>query len=222
MPRPVLPVLAFVAFVVAGCSDRAEEGPVHVEGTFLPVDDGVSDRGFAAIREQLQGVIARRDTSALLVFIGENARLSYGDDPGGPDGLRSMWLSGDPPGGEPVWDVLRRILDAGSVEVDGAITVPYVFAIWPDSIDAFSHVAVVGDSIAATVAPSDTSGVVALVSHAILPAPEPAASGYRRVRLPDGAEAYIPASAAMSPIGYRAVFWKEGSVWKLQTLLAGD
>ena len=231
MPPPRLLLVLCVAF--AGCERGPSGGSAggraaepnevpHVAGTFLPVDDGASDPSFSAFREQLRGAVARRDTAAVLAVVADGARLSFGDDAGGPDGVRAMWFSGTPPGGESLWDVLGRILAAGSVVQDDALTVPYVFGAWPDSIDAFSHVAVVGDSVEARAAPSDTSAVVARVSHALLPADVPPAGGYRQVRLPGGAAAYVPEAAAMSPVDYRATFWKDGGAWKLQAFLAGD
>ncbi|HEX8297855.1 MAG TPA: hypothetical protein VF594_01740, partial [Rubricoccaceae bacterium] len=192
-------------------------------GTFTPVDDGASVPGFSAFRDSLRAVVARRDTSALLAVVGEGARLSYGDDLGGPEGVRAMWFSGSPPGGTTLWSLLGGLLDEGSVDEDGAVTVPYVFGAWPDSVDALTHVAVVGDDVEARAAPSDTAAVVALVQHAILAAEAPAANGFRAVRLPDGATAYVQADRAMSPVGYRATFFPdEAGAWKLQTLVTGD
>ena len=222
--RPLLLVLA--ASILAGCTDRAS-GPAVVDGTFPSVDDGAANAGFAVFRDSLRAVVARRDTAALVATVGEGARLSFGDAAGGPDGLRAMWFAGSPPGGEPLWAVLGRLLDAGSVEEDGAVTVPYVFGAWPDSVDVFTHVAVVGDRVEARLAGSDTAGVAALVSHAILPvgspASGPATGDYQAVRLPDGTEAFVPAASVMSPVGYRATFFPdEAGAWKLQTLVAGD
>ncbi len=59
--------------------------------------------------------------------------------------------------------------------------------------------------------------------HAILPAEAPAEAGFRRVRLPSGRSGYVPTERAMSPLGYRAIFFHEGDgAWKLQTLVSGD
>ncbi len=219
--RPLF-FLALTAAALTGCTDRTPEAAV-VDGTFLPVDDGAANPGFAAFRDSLRAVVARRDTAAFVATVGEGARLSFGDDAGGPDGLRAMWFAGTPPGGETLWTVMGRLLEAGSVEEDGAVTVPYVFGAWPDSVDVFSHVAVVGERVEGRVAPSDTAAVAALVSHAILSATEPPAGGFQAVRLPDGTAAFVPAAAAMRPVDYRATFFPdEAGVWKLQTLIAGD
>ena len=215
-------LIALAAVTFAGCSDQAAE-PVRVGGTFQPVDDGAADAGFAAFRDTLRATVARRDTAALVATVADGARLSFGDAAGGPEGFRAMWFEGTPPDGEPVWVVLSRVLGAGSVGEDGAVTVPYVFGAWPDSVDAFTHVAVVGADIEARVAASDTARVAALVSHAILATDGQAVGGFVPVRLPGGAAAFVPEASAMSPVGYRATFFPDDAgVWKLQMLLAGD
>ena len=215
-------LLLLVLAAVAGCTDRTPE-PTRVGGTFPPVDDGAADAGFAAFRDTLRATVARRDTAALVATVADGARLSFGDAAGGPGGFRAMWFAGAPPDGEAVWSVLSRLLSAGSVGEDGAVTVPYVFGTWPDSVDVFTHVAVVGADVAARVAASDTARVAALVSHAILATDGPAAAGFVPVRLPGGAAAFVPEASTMSPVGYRATFFPdEAGVWKLQTLVAGD
>ena len=169
MPRP-LALLTLLALVSACQRAEAptEADTLRIDGTFTPVDDGADDPAFAAFRDSLVAVVARRDTAALLAAVAPGARLSFGDAAGGPAGFRQMWFEGTVPDGEPVWDVLARALRAGSVETDGAYTLPYVFGAWPsDSVDAYTHVAVVGEGVEARESPSDTSRVVARVSHAI-------------------------------------------------------
>ena len=221
--RPLF--LATLLLTAAGCNSEPA-GPPVVTGTFRPVDDGAAVAGFGAFRDSLLAVVARRDTVALLATVADGARLSFGDDAGGPAGVRAMWLSGTPPGGVALWERLGGLLAAGSVDEDGAVTVPYVFGAWPDSVDAFSHVAVVpaGDApVEARASASDSAAVVALVRDTILPAEGPPAGGFQAVRLPDGRAAFVPAARAMSPVGYRATFFPdETGAWKLQTLVAGD
>ena len=224
MRKAAFPLLlaAALAGCTGGAADEAAE-PTRVEGTFLPVDDGAGDPAFGTFRDSLRAAVARRDTAALLAAVSPAARLSFGDDAGGPDGFRAMWFAGTPPGDEPVWDILARILDASSVDDGGALTVPYVFGAWPrDSVDAFTHVAVVGENVEARTAPSDTASVAALVSYALLAADEPAAGGFQKVLLPDGRTAFVARGAAMRPVGYRASFWDDGGGYALQTFLTGD
>ena len=232
MPLSLRPTLLVALLTLAGCADQTPDAgePGSLATIDAPAferhDDGAAVPGFAAFRDSLASIVARRDTLALLATVADGARLSFGDAAGGPDGFRAMWFAGTPPEGVAVWDRLASLLSAGSVDEDGAVTVPYAFGAWPDSIDAFSHVAVVpeGDApVEARAAASDTAAVVARIGSVILPREGAAAGGYQGLHTPDGATVYVPEARAMSPVGYRATFFPDDAgAWKLQTLVAGD
>lgn len=229
---PLILGLAACAVALGGCAavlDGCETDPARpdalptdvprYEGDFALVDDGRLVPAFVAFRDDLQGVVARRDTAALLALVAPDARLSFGDDPGGTDGFATMWFSRSPPGGEPVWSVLDKILAGGSAEEDGAVTVPFVPALWPSDLDPFATVAVVGDVSAFS---HPDGAVVATLSDIALPIVAPPLRGWWQVRLPDGRPAYVSTEHALSPVGYRAVFWDDGDGWRLRSFLAGD
>ena len=219
-------LLAGAAGLALGaCQPEAEHaaggaGVPTVTGTLVLVDDGAADPAFSAFRESLRDVVARRDTAALLAVVAPGARLSYGDEPGGPEGLRRMWLDGGPPAGEAVWAVLERILNGGSVAEDGAVTVPSVAALWPEALDPFGHVAVPSQDVDALDAPGGR--LVARLTETVLPVRSPAADGWQPVWLPDGREAVVAAGETLSPVGYRATFWDDGDGWRLRSFLSGD
>jgi len=226
--------LALLALALAACQPDASAPPPETtagppagspaeptafHGDFETADDGADDPGFAAFRDTLRAIVARRDTTALLALVGPGARLSFGDAAGGPAGLRAMWFDGAR-ASESLWDVLPHVLDGGSVEEDGAFVAPSVAGLWPDHLDPFETVAVVGEAVPAYDAPGGT--VIAIVSSMALPRPGPPADGWQPVTLPDGREAVLKESAVYSPVGYRLTAWDDGDGWKLQTLLAGD
>ena len=216
---PTVRLLLVLSVVLAGCRDQTappeggDPGPVAaLDGPFESVDEGASVAGFGAFRDSLRAVVARRDTAALLTVVAPGARLSFGDDAGGPEGVRAMWFEGTPPEGVPLWERLGGLLAAGSVDENGAVTVPYVFGAWPDSVDAFSHVAVVpagGAPVEARSAPSDSAEVVATLRDLILPVEGRPSGGFQGVRHPDGRTVYVPADRAMSPVGWRATFFPD-------------
>lgn len=235
-PRP-LTLAALAALALAGCRDGAPPpeapapaapesetstlpNPPTFTGEFALVDDGAEDPSFVAFRDTLRAIIARRDTGALLRLVAPGARLSFGDTPGGPEGLRAMWLSGDPPQGEPVWEALGHALDGGSAEEDGAVTVPFVGGLWPSDEDPFAHVAVLNSYVPAYDQPG--GDLVAHLSQLIVPILAPPLDGWQQVRLPNGQAAYVEAAETYSPVGYRAVFWDDGDGWRLRSFLAGD
>lgn len=218
MPRPRLPFLAAVLLAACGPAGPPDApAPLVVTGDLVLVDDGASDPGFSAFRDSLHAVVARRDTAALLAVVADGARLSYDDGPGGAEGMRARWFSGR--AGDPVWVVLRRALDGGSVDEDGAVTIPSVAALWPDDLDPDRTVAVPGQDVPAYTAPGGP--VIAAVTEAALPA-GPADDEWQTVTLPDGRQAVVERDEALRPTGYRAVFWDDGDGWQLRSFLSDD
>ena len=214
-----LPVLLLACEPDASPPDAPAEAEVPAfRGDLTSVDDGAEIEGFSGLRDSLRAVVARRDTAALLALVAPDARLSFGDTPGGPGGFHDVWFEGDH--GEPVWDVLPRLLDGGSVEEDGAVMVPAVATLWPERLDPFANVAIPGDDVVAFDAPGGTP--LATLSRVTLPTSGPPADGWRPVTLPDGRAAVVPEPAVLSPVGYRATFWDDGDGWHLRSFLTGD
>lgn len=229
MPAPRFSVLvALAVLALSGCRDAATPEPTPAPapdvptftGEFALVDDGAEDSEFVVFREALQDIVVQRDTAALLGLVAPGARLSFGDDPGGPDGFRAMWFDGDPPDGEPVWDRLAHALTGGSVEEDGAVTVPFVIGLWPSDVDPFSNVAVLRPDAPTYDQPGGQE--IARLSQIVLPILAPPLDGWQQVRLPNDRAAYVETTETYSPIGYRAVFWDDGDGWRLRSFLAGD
>lgn len=220
--RRTLLTLAPLLVVTACTPDPSEPGPEDAlpayVGDLTAIDDAESVEAFSVLRDTLHAVIARRDTTALLATIAPGARLSFGDTPGGPEGFEAMWFAGEE--AEPVWDILDRILRGGCVEEDGAIVVPAIAALWPETLDPFAHVALLGDEVRALDAPGGTP--LARLSRITLPITAPSSTGWQPIRLPDGTDAVVPAGAVLSPVGHRATFWDDGDGWRLQSFLSGD
>ena len=131
-----------------------------------------------------------------------------------------MWLGGAPPDSAGVWGVLGHILEGGSVEEDGAVTVPSVAALWPEALDPFAHVAVPSLDVDAFDAPGGR--VIARLSETVVSIGAPASGGWQPVRLPDGREGVVATEETLSPVGYRATFWDDGDGWRLRSFLDGD
>lgn len=194
-------------------------------GTLLPVDEAVQDPSFIVFRARMLEAVAARDTAHVLAQLDPNAKFSFGGDDG-VEGFRRLWLDGD--AGEDLWATLARALALGSTydstEAGVAATAPYVFGAWPDSLDAFEHVAVVGEDVRVRAAPSTEADVLAAVSYALLPAvydtgtPE----GWQKVALADGRAGYVAEAFIRSPIGYRIGLTKQDGRWRVTYFLAGD
>lgn len=191
------------------------------KGSEALIDDGADVPGFSTFRDSLRSIVDRQDTLALISIVAESAQLSYEDAPRGPEGLRMLWFDAQAPPSEPVWAVLDRLLAGGSVEEDGAFTIPFVAGLWPETLDPYGHVAAFGDTTVALASPQGPE-VARLVGAHILPLADSTDSVTWHVRLPDGSTAYIARSSAVSPVGYRATFWQTADAdWKLHVFVSG-
>lgn len=216
-PLPASPDTATAAFPT----------PPSITGDLAVIDDASEDPSFQRFRERLRGIIAQRDTAALLEVVAPTARVSFGSQAGGPSSFRHLWFTGEPPGGRSVWQLLGGVLDGGSVWEGDAFTAPFVYTLWPDSIDARRNVAVVRSRVPVRASPSDTAAVVATVGRIFLPVPDEASApdGWHAIRVPAPVDAvgFVPAEAAFTPTGYRAGFWPDDSGrYRLQFFLTGD
>lgn len=219
--HPFWPLL-LTGLALTGCGSPdppPPQEPLAITGDLVLVDDGALDPGFSAFRDTLNAIVARRDTTALLALVADDARMSYGDEPAGAQGMRQLWFQDSARAGASIWTVLGWILAGGSVDEDGAVTIPSIAALWPDDLDPSAHVAIPGQDVPAYTAPGGE--VVATITEAALPAGR-AADGWQSVFLPDGREVVVSRDEILSPIGHRAVFWDDGDGWRLRSFLSDD
>ena len=209
--------LLFAAALAAQPSDYPE---------LKPVDEAAQQPDFFTFRAQLQAAIARHDTAAVLAIVNPGIRTSFGDD-GGSDGFRKQWRPDA--ADSKLWDTLGRVLAlGGSFQPDGTFVAPYTFSRWPEKIDSFEHVAIIGDRVSVRGAARPDATALTTVSFAILPIGKDArpASGrddrWIAVQLKDGRVGYVAAQYARSPVDYRATFAKAGERWQLMAFVAGD
>lgn len=124
-----------------------------------------------------------------------------------------------------LWEELAKVLAlGGTFSSEASFTAPYTFSRWPDDVDAFSHVAIIGSSVRVRSAASRTAPTVASLSYTIVEQVESKTPDdeWIRVRLPDGQSGYVDKRYVRSPIDYRAIFTKDGGRWQMTVFVAGD
>ena len=188
-----------------------------------------SDSSFREFRARVLEALARKDTTVLYSILAPDIRTSFGDD-NGVAGFRRTWRMDDPRTG--VWSALTRVLRMGGRRTsDTSFVAPYVYAFWPDSLDAFSYVAVTDSGAVVRSQPAAGGSVVGTASHSILSfvewssmpeAPVPTDTTWAKVRLPNGTEAWLAATDVYSPVGWRAMFAKRNGRWLMIFFVAGD
>jgi len=180
-----------------------------------PSDAGASDPSFAQFRKELRAAIEQKNQAELLKHIAPDVRTSFG----GGGGLAAFKTKSD------LWPALRTILDLGgnfTGEGDAkSFWAPYVYANWPESIDAFENVAALRAGVVLRAASSPDAAQVATVDWEILKVIS-RNGAWMNVKTSGGVEGWVSSADVYSPIGYRAGFSKRGGEWKLEALVAGD
>jgi hypothetical protein len=225
--NPLLFVL-LAALCIAGCTDSEpppaappkptptpDPTPVVVRctpapGVLCPIDEGPKDAEFERFRTQLREAVRQRNVTMLLPLVDENIRTSFGGT-GGHEDLRSRL-------NDELWAELAQIVDLGGTFREGMFWTPYVYSAWPESVDAFQHVAAIRNGVAIRAEPSASAPVVATVDWAILELTGTAnPSGWLHVR-----QGWVARADVRSPVGYRAGFLKRDGAWRMNALVAGD
>ena len=220
--------LAAVALVVvASCAPKAEppQPPAATTTTaaadvcspapnrLCPSDEASLDPSFVTFRNTMLEVVQAKDEARLRDLLDPRIRTSFGE--GG--GIAEFKVSDD------VWHELGTILKLGGGLHEGSVWAPYVYAKWPEAVDAFSHVAAIRKGVVIRGTPESGGNEVAAVDWEILElTPAKEVPGWRHVRTADKKEGWVSESDVRSPIGYRAGFLKESGQWKMNALVAGD
>jgi hypothetical protein len=205
----------------AAIAPPATIGSVPTFGKSYPVDEASRDADFAAFRDSVLRIIARRDTTALLAILAPEIKSSFGGDDG-IAGFREHWRLGEPD--TELWSVLRDVLEhGGRFSGPDNFYAPYTFDALPDSLDPFDHLIVRDSAVVVRERPDAASTALATLSFDIVragtEAPDPA---WRAIALADGRVGYVDARAIRSPIDYRAGFERRAGRWWLVVLVAGD
>jgi hypothetical protein len=212
--RPLAPALLLAA-VFCGTLRGAAPRPLR------PVDDAASRPDFFSFRARLQQAIANRDAAAVLGVVDRHIKNSFGDD-NGIDAFREMWKPHQPD--SELWNELGTVLSLGG-GFSGADTfvAPYVFSEWPDDVDAFEHVAVIGTDVRIRASAGTAGPVLGSVSYAILPVrrTDDTTEGWLPVTL-DGRTGHVSTVFTRYAIDYRAIFSHVSGEWRLVTFVAGD
>ena len=183
-------------------------------------------------KQELRGIIARRDMEALLARVRPETKLDFGGGEG-PEGFQMAWNS-DAESRQRLWATLESILalpgEARRFDHGFEYCAPYVFCTHlPGDVDPFEALVVIGTGVAIRDQPTRSGAVLKRVDHVVLTraneepgiAPNPE---WTRVNLAEGTTGYISTQWLRSPIDFRlALRVDDGSDrWWLGFLLAGD
>lgn len=185
-----------------------------------PIERCTADASFIQFRDQIRGVIARKDGAALMELLADDVMT----DLGGGQGKKAFGAAWDLDHTErsPLWQELQAAIGLGCAPAGDALVAPSLIVQFPDQLDAFETlVALPGTKLRA--APDDLAPVVATLDWHVLTVVEPVdVAPWSEVRLADGRKGYVRGDQVRSPIDYRAAFEKRGGKWLLTAFIAGD
>lgn len=215
-PALVVAALAALLASVALAQPRAPR-------RLLPIDEAASRPDFFTFRAQLLTAVARHDAAALMAVVHPNIKCDFG----GGEGKAYFEEHWKPSMADSqVWAELGAVLALGGTFTTGETFVaPYVFSRWPEGVDAFEHVAVVGDRVRIRAAPRTDAESAHVSSFEILQVSRQSAGipdEWTAVMLSAGRTGYIATRLVRSPIGYRASFSRLDGRWQMLLFIAGD
>lgn len=185
-----------------------------------PVDESASDPSFLAFKVRLLAALQRKDVPALLRAVDPKVRTSFGEGDGIPT-FRKHWKL-DRPAQSKVWSELAAVLRLGVTRDETEFIAPYVFTKFPQTVDAYSHAAVVRPAAVLRKSPSVSAPKVATLDYSIVVLLGQPVKGWREVRTAEGTTGWLPEGDLRSPLDYRAFFEKRGGAWKLTAFVSGD
>ena len=209
-------LLAVLVLCAAPITDAGAQSEVKL----LPIDEAVRRPDFFSFRAHLQAALARHDVPFVLDIVDPKIRNSFGPDQG-KDTFLDTWRLNDPD--SRFWAALAAVLAlGGSFQGPTTFVAPYVYSKWPEGLDSFEHVAIVGSDVRVRAAPRADAAAVRRVSFAVLRRTSKGADDWMPVQLPDGTRGFVAARLARSPVDYRAFFMFRDGRWWLTAFVAGD
>src|SRR4028118_1504503 len=152
--RPLLLValLAWALLLTQAAGGAAQTGKL------MPVDEAVRDSELFAFRARLQAALARHDVAAVLEVVDPRIKNTFGAD-NGIEAFQRLWKLKE--GDSRLWEELGLVLALGGTfqNADNFVA-PYVFSRWPDQVDSFENVAVLGRNVRVRAEPRAGSPVL--------------------------------------------------------------
>lgn len=203
------------------------------KGKLYPEDGAPLDTSFLIYRGELLKAVRQKDFLSLLPMIDNNIKCSFGDCQG-KAGFAELWQLDDPEkvASSEVWSILEKVLtEGGAFDGDHRFVVPYIFANWPASYDAFEYGLIAGGGVRMRAGSDLGSKILKTLSHDIVKildtqGKEETIGGetfpWIKVETLDGVSGYVWGKFVASSVDFRAGFEKDEEGWGMTFFVAGD
>lgn len=188
-----------------------------------PVDEASQNESFKRFREELAVAIKNKDLDFLKQHLEKNIKYSFGAD-SGINGFLQAWNLDKDPEHSLFWVELEKVITlGGTFDSRNAFVAPYVFSKFPESVDAFTHVAVIEKNVKLYSNPDIQSKVIGVVNYNIIQVNEfRQDKSWQKVSVTKDVVGYVQTKYLRSPIDYRTYFENKGGSWQMVFFVAGD
>lgn len=212
--------------VTSATQGRPAGNPCVVPGsrvtpTLRPVDEASRRADFVEFRRRLLDAIARKDEASVLAAVDPGVRIDFGGS-GGAKTFKTQVIDNRE---HDFWREFGAILRLGGrFRTGDAFDAPYTFSAWPENLDSFECLAVIGSRVRLREAPRPTARILTHLDFAIvrLTPAEAETPGWRGVQLADGRAGWVASQYLRSPIDHRALFQFHDGRWWLMAYVSGD
>jgi hypothetical protein len=185
------------------------------------IDEGKSDSSFMNFRKELTNAVSGKDTQFIISKLDSNIISGYGDD-SGIKNFSEIYLKNDKIN---LWEIMKRIIPLGGTfnYNHDFFTAPYIFANWPDTLDAAKNTAIIGDSVRVYDEPCTCANVIYRFTYDIVKIDDTYFNRkeWEEVFLPDNTKGFIENKYVYSPLDYRLGFSRINNKWKINFLISG-
>lgn len=199
----------------AGTADRAE---------FRPKDECLHVTGYFELRSRLENIVRQRDAKALTAMLSAEIGFEMGET-NAKDRFVHEWklTTGK---ASPIWPHLDKILRLGCfAQSDRDVSMPHMYGLEPhwDSDRITPKALVLGDYINLRASPSIGSVSKGMLSWEFVAiSDEVIGDGWIPVKTRDGKSGYVLSQYLRSYWDYRIGFSRQGQVWTINHMMAGD
>jgi hypothetical protein len=205
----------------------AQAGARQQGRKLLPVDEAYKDKSFLVFRDRLLEAAKNHDSKFVMSAVHPRIRTGFGDN-GGINEFRRKWMPER--SDSKLWDTLVEVLSLGGAFRKAGkgsdFWAPYVYSNFPEDVDSFDYLAVIGENVNVRQKPDPSSPVVSTLSYDLVKAPqgvaEKKAGDWVRIVTPAGRDGFVSRGFLRSPVDYRASFTRVKGRWMMSALVAGD
>lgn len=182
--------------------------------TTLPfVDEAPRDASLTAFRHNLVAAVRRGNWKWVDARIDPAIRYTFGDNDG-KKGFLKQWGNNR----KSLAHELTAVLSLGGSFLEKSFWAPYVHSTWPEDIDPFGFVAVIGKDVPLLDADNRE---ISRLDHEVVEASGEERGGMISVKVGDKT-GWVARKSVRSPLEYRACLSKQKGSWYLTAFVAGD